>query len=413
MCLTSAVLAACSTQSSGSSGTAVSTGSANKSPILIGTEAPINTNLISYPGIFSAVEAAAATVNSEGGINGHPIKVFTCNTQDTSNGELGCARQAVANHVVAMVGANVDNATEQYSKEMTAAQIVDVANTGADLYAYSGSNAYPVTFIDGTFNPCVSGLLASSSGHPKTAVLVANANAQAQALFEPFFANQAKADGVKWLTPIIAPTTVSDYSPYVAQAQADHPGMVVMLLTGSGPQAFVHASSQAGATYDVCTALGLDGSGQWSGLGSEDNNLYVGADFSPVTNASGAPPLMKTLYASMEARYKGGDSAANPAPTTIQAQAVEAWLGTWAFAQAARTIQGSVTAASVFNAMPQLKATFGGIVPNVDFAKSQDCGLFKRVYNSTEYLWKYNESSNDYTQVGSLPNDFQTSVCGS
>jgi ABC-type branched-subunit amino acid transport system substrate-binding protein len=380
---------------------------------VIGTEAPVGTTIVNYPGIFSAVQAAAATINDSGGINGHPIKVFTCNTQGTSNGELGCARQAISNQVVAMVGANIDNATEQFNQVMTAAQVADIANTGADLYAYSGSIAYPVTFIDGTFDPCVSGLLASSSGHPKSAVLVADANAQALALFEPFFANQAKADGIKWLTPIVAPSTVSDYSPYVAQAQADHPGMVVMLLQGSGPQAFVHASSQAGATYDICTALGLDGSGQWGGLGSEVSNLYVGADFSPVSDASAAPSLMKTLYASMEARYKSGDSAANPAPTTIQAQAVEAWLGTWAFAQAARTIQGPITAASVSNAMPHVKATFGGIVPDVDFAKFENCGLFKRVYNSTEYLWKYNESANDYTEVGSLPDNFKTAVCGS
>lgn len=391
----------------------MSNGSANKSPILIGTEAPIATTTVNYPGIFSAVQAAATTINSQGGINGHPIKVFTCNTESTSNGELGCARQAIANHVVAMVGANVDNAFAPFNQVLTAAQVVDISNTGADLYAYSGSIAYPVTFIDGTFDPCVSGLLASSSQHPKSAVIVTNTNGALMSLFEPFLQNQAKAGGVKWLNPIVTPTTVSDYSPYVAQAQAEHAGMVVMLLSGSGPQAFVSASSQAGATYDVCTALGLDGSGQWNGLGSEGNNLYVGADFAPVSNASSAPPLMKTLYASMEARYKGGDSAANPAPTTIQAQAVEAWLGTWAFAQAAKTINGPVTAASVFNAMPTAKATFGGIVPDVDFSKATSCGLFKKVYNSAEYLWKYDQSAQDYTEVGSLPNDFATAVCGS
>jgi hypothetical protein len=57
-----------------------------------------------YPNIHITAKAAEMYINENGGVAGRPLQVTTCDSQGTADGASNCARQAVADGVVAVVG---------------------------------------------------------------------------------------------------------------------------------------------------------------------------------------------------------------------------------------------------------------------------------------------------------------------
>ena len=73
-------------------------------PISVMTWAPQNTKATNMPGMPATAEAYARMINDHGGINGHPLKVLTCDEHNDSVRAARCAQQAVDAHVVAVIG---------------------------------------------------------------------------------------------------------------------------------------------------------------------------------------------------------------------------------------------------------------------------------------------------------------------
>ena len=57
-----------------------------------------------HPEVGAGAQAAAKAINSQGGINGHPIQIITCDIHDTATGEQACAEKAVSDGATAVVG---------------------------------------------------------------------------------------------------------------------------------------------------------------------------------------------------------------------------------------------------------------------------------------------------------------------
>jgi hypothetical protein len=75
------------------------------------TVAPVNTNLPPYPNIPAAAQIYEKYINDKGGINGHPLQVITCDDKGDPNEAGNCARKAVDQKVVAIVGSFVFDAS--------------------------------------------------------------------------------------------------------------------------------------------------------------------------------------------------------------------------------------------------------------------------------------------------------------
>lgn len=73
-------------------------------PIKVMTISVRSSEIISLPEAFDGVQAAAAEVNAEGGINGHPVEVSECSSDFDPNKETACLKQAVSEDVTAVVG---------------------------------------------------------------------------------------------------------------------------------------------------------------------------------------------------------------------------------------------------------------------------------------------------------------------
>lgn len=77
-------------------------GSGNE--ITVMTWAPDKTDATNKPGMPAMAQAYARWVNDSGGLDGHKLKVLTCNEHNDSVGAAECANRAVRENVVAVVG---------------------------------------------------------------------------------------------------------------------------------------------------------------------------------------------------------------------------------------------------------------------------------------------------------------------
>ena len=415
-------LAACG--SSGSSGTSTTSGGSGGgaqsapqgTPITVGSLAPVNTSSgQSYPGIFATLHAWAATVNKSGGLNGHPVRVWTCNTNYTPTQELACGRQAVSAGVDVIVGDNNEFENQAYASLLSDARIPDVENTGPQANGFSGSLTFPLTWQQGTFVPCVSQAMATAAGGKKV-VAVENLPSALWSSAGPLFQYASKALGTQWLTPIKAAVSTTDWSSAVAQAQQSGANTVVMLLLGAAPQAFVRASSAAGAHFKICTALGLSGAGGFFNVGSEGSNVFLGADAVPTSSKT---PGMKAFVAAMNAEHARGDAAASLSPKTLQDESLETWVGLAAVKQAVDSIKGPITKQAIATALKTTKFDFGGMIPNFSFGQKPKSGAgapdpsaraYEHVWNSAAYLWQWAPTSQQYELKGSVADSFSASL---
>lgn len=94
--LAAPLLAACGGSDSGKA--------AGSDTIKVFNYGPYDGKGFSIPGIKTGAVAGVEKINAEGGINGHKIELITCNDGNDPNTAAGCARKAVEEKVVAVIG---------------------------------------------------------------------------------------------------------------------------------------------------------------------------------------------------------------------------------------------------------------------------------------------------------------------
>jgi ABC-type branched-subunit amino acid transport system substrate-binding protein len=77
---------------------------ASGDPIKVMVSAPVDTQLPPYPNIPGAADVYEQWVNANGGVAGRPLEIITCDNKGDPNEGANCARQAVEEQVVAVVG---------------------------------------------------------------------------------------------------------------------------------------------------------------------------------------------------------------------------------------------------------------------------------------------------------------------
>jgi branched-chain amino acid transport system substrate-binding protein len=97
-------LAACGSSSSSGTSSGTSGSSVKGSPIKVMAVSVKSSEAVSLPESFSGAEAAVSAINARGGVNGHPIKLLTCDTAFDPNKQAACLKQAVADKLVSVSG---------------------------------------------------------------------------------------------------------------------------------------------------------------------------------------------------------------------------------------------------------------------------------------------------------------------
>lgn len=118
-------------------------GGAGDDTVTVMTWAPDGTAATNKPGMPAFASAYARWINDNGGLGGHRLKVITCNDHNDTVGAAKCARQAVKEDVVAVVGSY-----SQYSKSffppLEGAGIPYIGGYGVTENEFTSPLSYPV-----------------------------------------------------------------------------------------------------------------------------------------------------------------------------------------------------------------------------------------------------------------------------
>ncbi len=205
---------------SGATGGTVAGGSTSNlsgSPLNVLTLASVNYSGPTYANILTTAKVAEQWINAHGGIQGHPVKVTTCDEQGDPAKTAQCGREAIAAHDVAVVGSFTFNGSA-IIPELAAAKI---SWFGICCAASADELTSPDVQQIGSTGAYASALAvkAVQDGCKHMALVLINAGA-VDTLTELLVKNALKsmnASGVLAKT-VLVPLTAQDYSSEVADA---------------------------------------------------------------------------------------------------------------------------------------------------------------------------------------------------
>ncbi|MFF2328318.1 MULTISPECIES: ABC transporter substrate-binding protein [unclassified Streptomyces] len=118
----------------------------SREPLTVVTWAPGGTagpDALNMAGMTAMARAYARWANSDGGLDGHKLRVVTCDEADTSAGAADCARRAVKEKAVAVVGSYSRHGTS-FMAPLETAGIPYIGGYGASDEEFSSYTSYPV-----------------------------------------------------------------------------------------------------------------------------------------------------------------------------------------------------------------------------------------------------------------------------
>lgn len=376
------------TSSSGSPTTTAGASAPSGDPIKLMTVTTLNANGPTYENIAISAELAAQYLNSNGGIQGRPVEVIVCDEQFDAAVAAACARKAVEEGVVSVIG----------SFTFFAEAIVPVI-AASDITWFGACCAISPSELGSAHSFPMGNQPMYAVGAVKKAVEdgCVNINAViaegADAIFLPPMINAMKAYGREF-NDVITPSPVSqDYSADLARSITGVDCMVVVksetpFLTWNTAYEQAQTSVKQYGNQGNLNAVSAKGAER-----ATDGNIIVG--MYPDLSTSPWDDYRATLEAN------NIDQVANDFNSL-------GGMGTWAaymgFAQIAATIQGEITAASFFEAASKTTALdLNGMVPVLDFTKEWTDGLpgYNRLFNRSVV---FSQLSNG--QVVSLDNNF-------
>jgi|SRR6266850_936597 len=330
------------------------TASASKlagSPMVTYTFADVNTQGPQYKNNAESARVYGSWINAHGGINGHPLKVKFCDARGTPTGATACARKAVADHAVAVIG----------SFTFTGDAIVPVLQAAKTAYfglccALSPTEFHsPVSFPTGNQPMYAVGLVARAvqDGCKKMVGVII----QGAEIFEPFMTNAAKHLG-KTITYVSLPATAQDYSPQVAEATGGGTDCLLMVVSETPYIAWMGPFAQSGSKARM-----------YGPQGNLDQKVIAAAPAAAEGGVIAAmfSSLALPAWADYRAALKQYKAAKTEYYDTFGGQ------GTWAayleFAQIVKGMKGPINNKTFLAAASRAKIDLPGIVPKMDLSK--------------------------------------------
>ncbi|MGW0731383.1 ABC transporter substrate-binding protein [Streptomyces sp. NPDC002851] len=115
----------------------------SKDPVTVMTWSPQDTRATNKPGMPAMAQAYARWVNANGGIRGRQLRVLTCNEQNDSVAAARCARRAVKENVVAVLGSYSQHG-QAFMSPLEAAGIPYIGGYGLTETEFLSPLSFPV-----------------------------------------------------------------------------------------------------------------------------------------------------------------------------------------------------------------------------------------------------------------------------
>lgn len=115
----------------------------SRGTVKVMTFAPQETRATNLPGMPAMAKAYARWAKAQGGLDGHELQVITCNEENTTTGAAACARRAVKEGVVAVVGSYSQHG-DAFMAPLEAAGIPFIGGYGISEEEFTSYLSYPV-----------------------------------------------------------------------------------------------------------------------------------------------------------------------------------------------------------------------------------------------------------------------------
>lgn len=302
--------AACLSGNLGASAAAdASTTTPAKSPIKIEQISPQ-----SIPGVIDNTGSLFAYfdyVNAHGGVDGHKIDVSECYAgtfiSSSPNQATTCAQQAVANHVLSLVG-SLNFFDADILPVVAAAHIADFGNFTISPIDDTNPDSYPL-WVPGAIWDVGLGTELVKEGHCKSVGVIANSGT-------PGLAQEVNAAdaGTKWAGGKVAPavlvsTTETDFAPAVATIESEGATCIADEAAAGSSVALVTAAKQSGQVVKIAGVGPTFSPATISALGPLANGLYIdqtAQEGAQVTDAGYHNSAEKLFYEIMK-QYAAAD----------------------------------------------------------------------------------------------------------
>ncbi|MFI5854839.1 ABC transporter substrate-binding protein [Streptomyces parvulus] len=141
--LSAGALVACASLAAGCGVVPGTTGGSGDDPITVMTWAPQDTGATNKPGMPALAQAYARWINDQGGLDGRKLNVLTCNDHNDSVAAAKCARRAVKENAVAVVGSYSQHA-DSFFPVLEGAGIPYIGGYGITNTEFTSPLSYPV-----------------------------------------------------------------------------------------------------------------------------------------------------------------------------------------------------------------------------------------------------------------------------
>ncbi|MFI7344953.1 ABC transporter substrate-binding protein [Streptomyces sp. NPDC049936] len=141
--LSAGALVACASLAVGCGVVPGATGGSGDDPITVMTWAPQDTGATNKPGMPALAQAYARWINDRGGLDGRELNVLTCNDHNDSVTAAKCARRAVKENAVAVVGSYSQHA-DSFFPVLEGAGIPYIGGYGITNAEFTSPLSYPV-----------------------------------------------------------------------------------------------------------------------------------------------------------------------------------------------------------------------------------------------------------------------------
>ncbi|WP_165818275.1 ABC transporter substrate-binding protein [Frankia canadensis] len=336
-----------------------------------------------FPYGVSAVKAAAAAVNAKGGINGKQIEIKVCNENNNPNDAVKCARQAVANHSVAVVG-SFSTSGHQITQTLSKAGIPLVGFNPITPADYACATCYGFDAGSTLAFAGLPGALRASGAKTVTTLSLDLASAAANVAAVE---QAAKAAGLRTAAVVKVGATSTDLAPAVQAVVQSRADAAVSVLPAEQTLAFIKAADQARAPFTFGVVDGQIQSVLSQIHGSQDDHLLVVGAYPPL-DATARYPGLKQFAAELDAQGRTGDKDA----ATRDSSSVRAWLSVHAVAQVAAGITGDITSTSLNDAFKTAKnIDLYGIQPAWTPSAKGHVPGFERVSNARVFFMRLSD----------------------
>ena len=279
-------LAGCS--SSGSSSSSSASAGAATSPSVQPTGSPIKLLItasrdnpgLALPEMFDAAQAAVDSINSRGGVNGHPLQLIQCDNNLDPNKEVACLNEAVSDDVSAVVGSSIV-LTDSYPM-LEKAQIPLIGEQGILPAEFTSPISFPFGAEYGWFVGAAA--MAKSDGITSGAVATLS---NASAAFSTTILKTAMAnDGIKVTQTVDIPLDQTDQSAAAGALTKGNPQAIFLNGTPSTSAPIIQSIRQLGYTGKIYCNTAVCSPATVKALGSMADGLRLSSTALAVSDTS-------------------------------------------------------------------------------------------------------------------------------